>query len=276
MQTAYAELPWNFFPWNYSTRNIFQLQKTKMMKLNTNFDWKSLKQLNFAQILLAFFLPSGFAFFGFRFLLPKMVESGYPKVLMWGLIASAMLLIFAIIGLLLIIKESRSADITIRERLLIKKIGVKQWLICLGIMIVGIVISVIVSPTVEFFKELPGLSIPDYMPFWLNPSIDPMNTDMEVLSPNYPLQGNYFILVVMSIALLLNILAEEIYFRGVVIAQDAAFRKMELDSQWNFICAVPYLSVVAVSYDTSFKFSNNTDCLLEQEYITCVCNTYCS
>ncbi len=28
------------------------------------------------------------------------------------------------------------------------------------------------------------------MPFWLNPSIDPMNTDMEILSPHFALKGN--------------------------------------------------------------------------------------
>lgn len=184
------------------------------MNMNSNFDWSKLKQLSVPQILLAFLLPSGFAFFGFRFVLPKLVELGYPKVLMWGLIASIMLLLFVIIGLFLIKKEAEAIDISIGERLLIKKIGIKQWLICLGIMIVGIVLSVLVSPTVELFKALPGLSIPDYMPFWLNPSIDPMNTDMDILSPNYSLKGNYVVLIIMSIALLLNILAEEIYFRG--------------------------------------------------------------
>ncbi len=230
--------------------------------MNSDFDWNKLKQLNVAQILLTFFLPSGFAFVGFRFILPKVVNSGYPKVLMWGIIASIMLFFFAIVGFLLIKKEAKANDISIGERLLIKKIGIKQWLICMGIMIVGIILSLVFTPTVDFFKELPGLSIPDYMPFWLNPSIDPMNTEMEILSPNYSLKGNYAVLVVMSITLLLNILAEEIYFRGWLLPKNAEFRKMELGCQWIFVCCIPYVSVVVVSYDICCKLGNNFDCLL--------------
>ncbi len=197
--------------------------------MNSNFDWSNLKQLSFIQILLAFFLPSGFGFFGFRFILPRLVESGYPKVLMWGIIASIMLLFFAVIGFVLIKKDAQNAGILVAQRLLIKKIGIKQWLLCLGIMIIGIVFSVLISPAVEFIKEIPGLSIPDYMPFWLNPSIDPMNTDMDILSPDYPLKGNYLVLVVMSIALLLNILAEEIYFRGWLLP------KMQSLGKWSWV-----------------------------------------
>ncbi|HPR31625.1 MAG TPA: hypothetical protein PLK12_06010, partial [Prolixibacteraceae bacterium] len=169
------------------------------MKTDSGFNWGDLKQLNGLQILLAFFLPSAFAFFGFRFLLPLAVENGYPKVLMWGIIASLMLLLLVLIGFFLVAKEAKRANIPLAKRLLLKRIGGKQWLICLGIMIAGLILSYVVSPAVSFFKELPGLSIPDYMPFWLNPAIDPMNTDMEILSPHYPLKGNYLVLLIMAL-----------------------------------------------------------------------------
>jgi membrane protease YdiL (CAAX protease family) len=197
--------------------------------MDSNFDWNKLKQLNVFQVLLAFFLPSGFAFFGFRIVLPYTVNHGYPKVLMWGVIASIMLLILVIIGFLLIKKEAKANNISIVERLLIKKLKGKQWLYCLGIMIFGIILSSFVSPAVEFFKELPGLSIPDYMPFWLNPSIDPMNSNMETLSPNYSLNGNYLVVIIMAICLLLNILAEEIYFRAWLLP------KMQNFGKWSWI-----------------------------------------
>ena len=200
-----------------------------MRQTDSKFNWNELKQFNVIQTLLAFFLPSSFAFFGFRFILPWMIDLGYPKVLMWGIIASVMLLIFVILGFILIKKEAEINNISIAERLLLKKIGIKQWLICLGIMIVGITLSFALSPTIEFFKELPGLSIPDYMPFWLNPSIEPMNTSMQILSPNYSLKGDYLILIIMAIALLLNILAEEIYFRSWLLP------KMQNFGKWSWI-----------------------------------------
>ena len=76
--------------------------------------------------------------------------------------------------------------------------------------------------------KLPGLSIPDYMPFWLNPSIDPMYTAPEILSPGYLLKGNYLVLVLMAVTLLLNILAEEIYFRGWLLP------KMQNFGRWSW------------------------------------------
>ena len=130
--------------------------------MSSSFDWKKLKQLSVTQILLAFFLPSGFAFFGFRFVLPKMVELGYPKVLMWGVIASIMLLIFVIIGFLLIRKEAQAIDISVGERLLLKKIGIRQWLICIGIMLVGVVLSIVLSP---FLKRYPDCQFLIICPF---------------------------------------------------------------------------------------------------------------
>ncbi len=200
-----------------------------MILVESNFNWSKLKQLNLLQVILAFLLPSGFAFLGFRLILPWTVDNGYPKVLMWGVIASIMLLIFVIIGFILIKKEAKANNISIVDRLLIKKLGIKQWFISLGIMIIGIILSFAFLPLVEFFKELPGLSIPDYMPFWLNPSIDPMNTDMEILSPHYALKGNYWVVVIMSICLLLNILAEEIYFRAWLLP------KMQTFGKWSWV-----------------------------------------
>lgn len=197
--------------------------------MNSIFNWNKLKQLNFFETLLAFFLPSGFAFLGFRFVLPWTVNNGLPKVIMWGVIASIMLLVLVGLGFFLIKKEAKTNNISIGERLLLKNPGTKQWLICIGIMIIGIILSSAASPLVEFFKKIPGLSIPDYMPFWLNPSINPIETDIEILSPNYPLKENYIVVIVMAITLLINILAEEVYFRAWLLP------KMQLFGKWSWV-----------------------------------------
>ena len=197
--------------------------------MNSDFNWLTLKQLNGFQIILAFVIPSSIAFTGFRYVLPLTVNAGYPKVLMWGILATVMLFIFAIFGFVLLQKEAKELKISIFKRLLIKKISLKMWLLCLGIMVIGILLSVVVAPSVDFFRELPGLAIPDYMPFWLNPSIDPMNTEMDILSPNYPLQGNYTVLLIMALALILNILAEEIYFRAWLLP------KMQRLGKWSWV-----------------------------------------
>ena len=151
--------------------------------MKASFEWKKTNQLSLIQILLAFFLPSSFAFFGFRVVLPWLVDNGYPKTLMWGVVASIMLFIFVILGVFLINSESKKLNISFFQRLCLKKIPARQWLICLGIMTLGIILSFIVTSFIEPFKSFTGLHVPDYMPFWLDPSINPLETDMEILSP---------------------------------------------------------------------------------------------
>lgn len=197
--------------------------------MKTTFNWNKTKQLKPLQIVLAFILPSAFAFFGFRAVLPWLVNNGYPKVLMWGIVASIMLFAFAVIGLFFIHKESKALNISLKERLLIKKVSKTQWLICLGVMVVGIVLAQLLSPFINYFVEFTGLSIPDYMPFWLDPSINPMETNMEILSPNYSMKNNYAFVIVMVVTLLLNILVEEIYFRAWLLP------KMQSFGKWSWV-----------------------------------------
>jgi len=67
------------------------------------------------------------------------------------------------------------------------------------------------------------LSIPGYMPFFLNPAINPTAVDMSILSPGLPLHANYALLPLIGITLLLNILAEELYFRAWMLPKLSQF-----------------------------------------------------
>lgn len=197
--------------------------------MNSTFDWSKSQQLPFYKILLAFILPSSFAFFGFRYVLPLLVSNGYPKVLMWGIVASVMLFIFVLTGIYLIHKDAKKLNISFFERLCIKKLTAKQWFAFIGIMLLGLIISMGAQHLIKPFMSATGLSIPDYMPFWLDPTVDPLNTDPNILSPGYPLKGNFVVLIVMAITLLLNILAEEIYFRAWLLP------KMQSLGSWSWV-----------------------------------------
>lgn len=194
-------------------------------KQSQSFQWKHVKQFNIVQVILAFVLPSLFACVGFRWLLQYLVAQGAPKILVWPIVAAAMLLILVIIGFFLVNKESQQLGISLQQRLLFKRIPTKQWMISLGVLFVGLAVSAGLSSSVALFQQLPGLAIPEYMPFWLNPAIDPLQTSLEVLSPGYPIQGNYLLLLIMAVALLLNILAEEVYFRAWLLPKMQGFGK---------------------------------------------------
>lgn len=183
--------------------------------MNSTFDWQKTRQLSIIQLLLATFIPSGVAYIGFHFVLPTLVNNGLPVMIAWSSIASIMLLGFVVVAIILLQREAKELGISLRERLCWKTLNWKEWGIYIGIMLLAIVASQGVQGLIPTYMKLVGLSVPKYMPFFLNPTItNPMIADPSVLSPGLPLQGNYGLLPLIGITLLLNILAEEFYFRA--------------------------------------------------------------
>ncbi|WKZ34765.1 MAG: CPBP family intramembrane metalloprotease [Anaerolineales bacterium] len=183
------------------------------MNANT-FDWKKPSQLSVIQLLFAVFLPSGFAYVGFHVALPALVAGGLPVMIAWPSVASVMLLIFVILAVFLLNKEAQSLGISLWTRMCMKRLSGREWGVYILIAVVGLFASITVQSLVHPFMDVFGLGIPAYMPFFLNPAIDPMTADMSIVSPGLPLGGNYGILILMGITLLLNILTEELYFRA--------------------------------------------------------------
>ena len=100
---------------------------------------------------------------------------------------------------------------------MLKKLSIKQWLGYIIILIIGFAFATIAIKLVEPFMKITGLTIPDYMPFFLNPTINPANADPSALSPGLPLKGQFILIPLLGITLLLNIMAEELYFRAWIL-----------------------------------------------------------
>ncbi len=181
---------------------------------SNSFDWTSTRQLSPVQILLSFVIPSGIAYIGFHSVLPNLVQGGMPVLVAWPIVASAMLAVFAFTAVLLLKNEAAQLGISVAERMCLKRLPLKQWTKYIAVMIAGLMLAGAVSQMVGPFIQLTGIEIPAYMPFFLNPTIDPMNAGPETLSPGLALEGAVFILPLFALALLLNILAEELYFRA--------------------------------------------------------------
>lgn len=179
-----------------------------------NFDWTKTKQLSVIQLILAFAIPSAIAYVGFRVVLPMLVESGTPTMIAWPSIASAMLLALVIFSFIFLRTEAKQLNISLASRMCLKNLPAKQWIIYLIIIVVGLIIAIAATQLVVPFMNITGITIPDYMPFFLNPAINPAEVDPSVLSPGFPLKGQFILLPLIAITLLLNILAEELYFRA--------------------------------------------------------------
>ena len=93
----------------------------------------------------------------------------------------------------------------------------------LAIAIVGLILVSGVQTIIPGILKAIGFTIPAYMPFFLNPGINAATADMQVLSPGLPLQGQYGVLALLGVALLLNVLTEELYFRAWMLPKLSRF-----------------------------------------------------
>ncbi len=182
--------------------------------LHNKLEWGKSKQLSVVQFLLATFLPSGFAYVGFRVVLPKLVENGTPILVGWFAVASIILLIFVLLAIYMIRSEAKQLGITLWERMCFKRLSWKEWGIAIGLLVIAFVLAMGIQGVVPVFMDALGLSAPEYMPFFLNPKINPAEADPSVLSPGFDLGGKYYLIVLMAVTLFLNILTEELYFRA--------------------------------------------------------------
>lgn len=180
----------------------------------SDFSWAKSKQLSPLQILLATFIPSAVAFIGFHTLLPQLVDKGIPVLWAWPLVASTMLLFFVIVALVLLKKESTELAISLKERFCWKGISKKDWGITILMVLLIIVTAGLGNKISALAMQSVGFTVPDYMPFFLNPAVNPMTIDMAVLSPGLKLSGNYLLLLPMMITIILNVLTEDLYFRA--------------------------------------------------------------
>ena len=90
----------------------------------------------------------------------------------------------------------------------------KAWLLSLGVMSLMLLFVIAATKTIGPLRRMVGFEIPSYMPFFLNPELDPMTTDIEILSPGFPIAGKYWLVGLMAVTLTFNILTEELYFRA--------------------------------------------------------------
>jgi len=189
----------------------------------STFEWRETQQLSVLQLLMATFLPSGFAFTGFHAVLPALVRSGVPVLVAWLAVASVALFCFSLIAIFLLRREARQLGVSLWARMCLASPGWKRWLAAVGIMLGSMLLSMLAAQLVGPGMRAVGFEIPEYMPFFLNPEIDPMKTDMAVLSPGLPLQGQLFLIPLLAVTLFLNILVEELYFRAWMLPKLARY-----------------------------------------------------
>ncbi len=178
------------------------------------FDWNTSRQLSLPMLLVAVFVPSAIGFAGFHGVLPKMVASGMPAIIAWPVVATVMLAGFSILAVYLLRREARELGISFSARACLTRVPLKRWLIYLALTVASLVVVAGVTPLLVEFLVAINFKVPSYMPFFLDPSIDPMTAPPEVVSPGLDLKGQFIYLPLLGVTLFFNIMVEEFYFRA--------------------------------------------------------------
>lgn len=178
------------------------------------FEWEKAPQLSVVQLLLATFVPSGVACVGFHVVLPALVRNGLPVLVAWPAVACVALMLFSVVAIVLLRSEARKLGIPLWSRMCLANPGWRLWLLSAGIFAGSVVLVMAAGLLVGPMRRAVGFEIPDYVPFFLNPEIDPMKADMAASSPGFPLRGRFAVLPLMGATLFFNILTEELYFRA--------------------------------------------------------------
>lgn len=181
-------------------------------------DWEDTTQLTWWQIAIAFFIPSAGGLVLFHVLLPILVENGMGRITSWALLAIIGLGTILLAGIFLVRREANEMQLTFRQRIGLK--GLKdgrEWGLYLILLFIGILLALLVQPVTLAFMDVLGLYPPDYYPFILDPRINPTQVPESQFSPDVAIQGNFILIPLMMLTLLINILSEEIYFRGYLL-----------------------------------------------------------
>ncbi len=189
------------------------------------FNWISTNNLGLFKLLLATFVPSLIAFTGFHYIVPKLVENEVPVLLSYGITASSMLFLLLTFTIIILIKEARLLKVKLIERMMINKIDKKNTIISVIICLVTLVLTIILKPLSTLIIDLFNFEVPNYLPYFLNPKINPATSDILTLSSGISLSGRWDIFAILVTTLILNILTEELYFRAWMLPKLSKYGK---------------------------------------------------
>ena len=158
-----------------------------------------------------------------------------------------------------------------KERFNIKSLKGKDWAWVFGLVVFGLAASAL-SPASRWLAYQPFFMPPEFVP----PVVDPRITTLPTEIMGVSLKGNWLVLVIYALALVVNILGEELYMRGYILPRQVLthgrwawlvhgtlWTLFHFFQRWTYIQLLPItLSVSYVAYRTK-----NTSIAIAAHYI---------
>jgi membrane protease YdiL (CAAX protease family) len=217
--------------------------------------------------LLFFFIPAGLGLLGLYALLPVLERAGVDPlpsfllsvVMMFPLLLAAALVAYHAEG-------RRFTWANIRSRFRLKRLSAKGWLWTAGLVVVYVGGQVLLRPTSRWLESHLPLPLPRSLPPAIDPRIPQTAIPTDFLG--VPLRGNWTIGLLYVAIWVLNILGEELWWRGYVLPRQemahgswtwlvhgALWTLFHVPFWWNLVTLLP--STLSLSYVTS-RLRNTT------------------
>lgn len=211
-----------------------------------------MKSMNLRQSILFFGIPGLWIYINYTLLLPRLLNSGFPM-----LYGALLLMAIPILGLIAFIAiDYLTSPMVLTDFLFIKKLSKKELIISL-VLFFGVQLGeLLLQSSRTFLTQIPGFSAPSYYPDIFLPNYEikiPVQYFLDM-----KLEGNFMIILIWAVWLIINIGGEEILWRGYALKRmERHFGKwawlvngllwniaVHFFIRWSFIALLPVSLIV--------------------------------
>lgn len=246
--------------------------KTAFIKRETQTNDSNLKPMSFWSSLLFFGIPTMIMFFSFYVVMPKLMKLGINPFYSYFFSMGGSLLLMLGASLLAYKLENNPWNWRrFKERYRLHTMKKKDWILFIMIFVGSSISYILISPFLEKLIKSGIIPIPSSIPNWQNPltSLPPS----VVLDQTFGgLKGNWLAVFAFLLLLIINILGEELWWRGYILPrQELVFGNLTWIVHglfWAFFHAFVWWEIIGlltVTLPLSFmvwRLKNNTPGLL--------------
>ncbi len=221
-----------------------------------NEESSSIKPLPLGQALLYFGIPALVVLIIVYVLMPILDQRGFPIFYNYFVIY-AMIPMLGLIGasIVAIQREGNGSSwAAFKSRARLNRMDKRAWLWAIGLTLFMILSAGLLTPTARWLASFDFLAPPDYWPAELKPSAGgaPGMGDIPTEFLGITLAGNWWILVVLLISLVIATLGEEFWWRGYILPRQELvhgkwtwlfhgllWNLFHLFAPWNLIVILP-------------------------------------
>lgn len=172
-----------------------------------------IKPISILQSIWFFVISSVIIFSGLYYGIPLLQARGIPVFISYLIVFHIPLFLLIITALIFYRIEGHPLTFaSFKERAWLNKMDKKDWLWTMGLFALGISAYLLLAPVGKTLAQIGFLAPPDFFPAEINPTKTPRAGYMM----DFKLSGQYWVAFIYFLAVITNVLGEELLFRGMI------------------------------------------------------------